>query len=102
MPLDVDVVATKAAGVAGAAASMVFIKGTWAERFAMCASGAVLSLYGAPWMAAKTGLPDGLSGFLLGLFGMAICAKAWEGIQATPVADVWRSAVDALRKRLGV
>lgn len=101
MAFDLDSWATKLAGVGGAAVSLAFIKGTWPERITMAIGGAVVSLYATPWMANKTGMPEGFSGFLLGLFGMAICAKAWELIQVTPISDLWKAAVDGLRKRFG-
>jgi len=97
-----DMWLTKAAGVAGSFASLAFMKGPWSERVVMAIGGTVVSLYAAPWMAQRTGLPEGLSGFLLGLFGMALCSKVWETIQVTPIADVWKTAIDALRKRLGL
>jgi hypothetical protein len=95
-----DIMITKLAGVAGAFMSLTFIKGSWSERIVMAAGGAVVSLYATPWVALRTGLPEGLTGFLLGLFGMAICAKVWEVIQSTPIADLWKSATDAISKKL--
>lgn len=100
-PDSLDAWLAKLAGVAGALASLAFLKGSWPERFAMAIGGTVVSLYAAPWMASKTGLPDGLCGFLLGLFGMAICAKVWEAIQATPISEAWSALIDAARRRLG-
>jgi hypothetical protein len=98
--LNFDAVIAKLAGVAGAALSLNFIKGSWAERLTMAAGGAVISLYVTAWLSQKTGLPEGLTGFLLGMFGMAITAKAWEAIQATPVAEIWKSGIDYfLRKK---
>lgn len=102
MTFDFDLLATKLAGIVGAIlASLAFIKGTWPERIAMAVGGSIVSLYATPWMAAKTGLPDGLSGFLLGLFGMAICAKVWETIQQVPIAEAWKALLAAMQKRLG-
>lgn len=101
MALDFDATVTKLAGVAGALASLAFIKGSWPERIAMAVGGAILSLYATPWMVSRTDLPDGLSGFLLGLFGMAVCAKVWDVIQQTPIAEAWAALIDAAKKRLG-
>jgi pilus assembly protein TadC len=100
-PDQADVYITKLAGFAGACASLTFVKGSWLERISMAVGGAIVSLYSTPWAAGKTGLPEGLSGFLLGLFGMAICAKIWETIQATPIAELWKSALDVLKRKLG-
>lgn len=96
-----DLLAAKLSGVAGALLSLNFIKGTWPERFVMGFGGSIISLYGAGYVAAKTGLPDGLAGFLVGMFGMAITAKVWEAIQITPVHALWKSAVDGVNKRIG-
>lgn len=98
-PTAIDLYMTKLAGIAGAFLSLNFVKGSWPERLIMAVGGALVSLYGTPWLATKTGLPDGLTGFMLGLFGMAICAKFWEVIQATPIADLWKSAIDAVSKK---
>lgn len=91
----------KLAGVAGAAASLAFLKGSWSERLTMALGGSIVSYYASPWMAGVTGLPAGLCGFLLGLFGMAVCAKVWEAIQATPISEAWTALIDAARRRLG-
>jgi len=96
-----DIIAAKLSGVVGALLSLNFIKGTWPERLAMGFGGAVISLYATPYIAMKTGLPDGLSGFLVGMFGMAITAKIWEAIQITPVKDMWQTAINSVKNRIG-
>lgn len=100
-PENFDSLLTKFAGMAGAMASLAFLRGPWSERIAMAIGGAAVSYYAAPWMAGKTGLPEGLCGFLLGLFGMAVCAKVWEALQATPISEAWSALIDAARRRLG-
>jgi len=90
MNLD-DAMITKLAGVAGAMVSLTYMKGPLYVRVTNAIGGAIVSLYATPWAVLKTGAPDGLSGFLLGLFGMAICAKGWELIEATPVKEIWIS-----------
>lgn len=96
-----DAIMTKLAGVAGALVSLKFINGTWPERLVMAFGGSVLSVYATPWASMKTGLPEGLCGFLFGLFGMAICAKLWESIQLAPVADFWNEIRDFVKRKLG-
>lgn len=84
-----------AAGVAGAVVSLRFVQGTWVERGTMAVGGAALSYYAttplSEWMA--TPKTEGVVGFFVGLFGMAIVAKIYEVIQlidAKQVAvDVW-------------
>jgi hypothetical protein len=82
-------------GVAGALASMRFIAGTWPEKLTMAVSGAALSYFGttpaADWLAMRNA--EGLVGFLIGLFGMAIVSKGYEVIQMMDAkkmaADIW-------------
>lgn len=93
-PSQFDVLLTKLAGIGGALVSLRFIQGTWPERITMAIGGSLVSLYSTPWAAFKTGLPEGLCGFLLGLFGMAVCAKLWEAIQLTPIAEMWKGAIE--------
>ncbi len=99
--LSLDAAFAKLGGVAGAALSLAFLRGTWPERVAMAIGGSVVSYYAAPWMSGVTGLPQGLAGFLLGLFGMALCGKVWEGIQVLPLAEMWSAVVEGVRRRLG-
>ena len=98
---EVDAWLTKLAGVVGACASLAFMRGPWSERILMAVGGAIVSYYAAPWLASRAGLPEGLSGFLLGLFGMAICAKVWEVLHQLPIAEMWTSVLDGIRTRLG-
>ena len=84
-----------ASGVAGALVSMRFLQGTWPEKITMAIGGAALSYYAtgsvASWLSMQTA--EGLVGFLIGLFGMAIVAKGYEVIQMIDAkqvaADVW-------------
>ena len=88
-PTIADVWLAKLSGVAGSLISLKFITcNTWLELLTMVAGGSFLSLYAAPYVTMKTDLPEGLAGFLLGVFGMAIAAKVWEAIQATPAGEI--------------
>lgn len=76
--------ARQAAGPLGALSAMLFMKGPWPQRLAMLVPGVALSFYGAAPLAAYLHMPEGLSGFLLGLFGMAAVGKVfdtWESLQ---------------------
>lgn len=97
-PLSYDAIAAKLAGIAGAVVSMRFVQGTWPERLTMAISGALFSYYAAPWVGKLTGLPEGLAGFLLGLFGMAVVSKIWEWFQTAPLGQI---LTDWLKKKLG-
>lgn len=86
-----------AAGLAGAVVSLRFVQGTYLERLTMAVGGAALSYFGttplADWLAAPKA--EGVIGFFIGLFGMAIVAKIYEVIQlldAKQIAvDVWET-----------
>ena len=82
------------AGICGSAVSLRFVQGTLAERLFMGVGGASLSYYASTPAAAWVGIPDGegLVGFLIGLFGMAIMAKVYEVIQ---LLDAKQIASDA-------
>lgn len=88
-----DGVMTKLAGVAGALVSMQFLQGAWPTRLAMASAGALLSYYAAAYVSGRTGLPEGLSGFLLGFFGMAVVSKLWDWLQSAPLGEWMTHAV---------
>ena len=85
-----------AAGIAGAVVSLRFVQGSLFERTTMAIGGAALSYFGtsplASWMAAQNA--EGVIGFFIGLFGMAIVSKVYEVIQMMDAkqiaADTWR------------
>lgn len=81
------------AGVAGALTSMRFVSGTYFERVLMVIGGAFFSFYATEWTAQWLELPPGLTGFLLGLFGMSVLSRVWEWMQSTTLIqdflDAW-------------
>ena len=85
-----------AAGVAGAVVSLRFVQGTFFERLTMAIGGAALSYFAtsplAEWLGAAKS--EGVIGFFIGLFGMAIVSKIYEVIQMVDAkqvaADTWR------------
>lgn len=92
------------ASTLGALASLRFLKGlAWPEKVAMTVGGIALSYFGATPIATRVNMLDaeGLVGFLLGLFGMAIVARLYEAIQGadfkTAGADLW----ERFLKRMG-
>lgn len=94
---NIDAVAAKLAGVAGALVSMRYLNGSWPARLSMAISGSILSFYASPWIAERIGTPEGLAGFLLGLFGMAVVSRAWDTVQAFPIAALWQAVIDRVR-----
>ena len=90
-------IAKLAAGLAGSVVSLRFVQGTIPERIFMGIGGAALSYYASTPAAQWVGIKDaeGLVGFLIGLFGMAIMAKVYEVILVTDAkmiaSDLWTS-----------
>lgn len=96
---NVEETAARLAGVAGAFVSMRFLQGSFFARFSMAVSGAVISYYVSPYLSHRIGIPEGLAGFLLGMFGMAVVARGWELIQAAPIGPLWQAVLDRVRGR---
>lgn len=94
-----ETVAVKLAGVLGALVSMRFLQGSWLERLNLAVGGTVLSYFASPWVSERLSMPEGLTGFLLGLFGMAIASKAWETLQLFPMNALWQAVIDRVRGR---
>lgn len=71
-------------GALGSVVALPFIKGPWHVRLAMVFGGAALSFYATHPLAIWLDLikSEGLIGFLVGLFGMAIVAKVYEIINS--------------------
>jgi hypothetical protein len=89
-----------AAGPAGALSALLFMSGVpWPRRIGMVAAGSLLAYYGTGTVASFAGLPEGLAGYLLGLFGMAAVAKVfatWDALDLGSLLRKW------LHKRFGV
>jgi len=96
---NIDTIAVKLAGVAGALVSMRFLQGSLPVRLSMAASGALISYYASPHLAQVLGIPEGLTGFLVGVFGMAVVSRAWEAVQAFPTQALWQAVIDRIRGR---
>ncbi len=94
---DFDAFAAKFAGVLGAAVSMRYLHGSWPVRLSMAMSGSLMAYYAASYLSLRLGIPEGLAGFLTGMFGMAIVSRAWEAVQATPIAALWQAVIDRVR-----
>lgn len=87
-------------GILGSAfATMFFHEPSTPRRVGMFLAGAAVSWYGADWMAVRTGMDEGFSGFLLGLFGMAIIQKIFELWTTFDLGPILR---DWIRKILGL
>lgn len=86
-------------GALGSLVSMLFVRDTWLRRAGMFAAGCALAYFGTPWVAKASDLDRGFTGFLLGLFGMAVVGKIFETLRDLEPATFIR---DWLRKRAGL
>lgn len=69
------------AGPVGSMIGLYWLKGGgWAKAVGFV-TGCTSSVFGAPSLAAFSGMDHGLSGFLLGMFGFSIISKGFETIQ---------------------
>lgn len=84
-----------AAGSFGAAA--LFLKGPWGRRLGMAVLGSIASYYGAPYIYKAFGMAEGLAGFLLGLFGMAVVDGIFKAWHERGMIETVRDLVAAVR-----
>jgi len=91
------------AGLAGSIVSLKFVAGTYIERALMCVGGASLSYYATTPVYSWVNLPDteGLVGFMIGLFGMAVVAKCFEVVMAVDAKQVSQDILGWLRRKWG-
>ena len=86
-------------GVIGSIGAMLWINAPWPRRVSMVALGSAASYYGAQHLATMFGMGEGLSGFLLGLFGMSVVDsifKTWADMGLTSILR------EFVRARLGL
>jgi hypothetical protein len=91
------------AGALGAFVSLQFVRGSRSERAVMAVGGVALSYYAAAPIAQWLGMgnAEGLAGFLVGVFGMSITAKAYEALQALDAARVAQDLWQAMKHKMG-
>lgn len=101
-PADINV-AKLLAGLAGSVVSLKFVQGTLIERLLMCLGGAAVSYYATTPVASWVNVPqtDGLIGFLIGLFGMAIVAKCYEVLQVLDSRQIAASVWEWIKRKWG-
>lgn len=75
-------------GALGAMVALRWIQGTPMQRVTSFGGGISASYYGTPHLANLLGVQPGMAGFLIGLFGMAIAAKVFDGIASLNVSEV--------------
>jgi len=91
------------AGVAGSVVSLRFVQGTIPERMFMGIGGAALSYYATTPASAWIGIHDaeGLVGFLIGLFGMAIMSKIYEVILLADAGKIAADTWETIKRKWG-
>lgn len=87
-PIDIDVIISKIAGAVGAGLSLRHVKGSAVEKTLYFTGGMASAYYGAPYAIELFHLPDGLTSFLLGNFGMSVLARLREFLDTTSVSDI--------------
>lgn len=93
-----------AAGVVGALSSLQFMKGSFVEKVLMVIGGSALSYYAATptahWLGSVADEKvEGLVGYMIGLFGMAIIAKVYEVIQMLDSAKMAKEVFKWAKKK---
>jgi len=86
-------------GTVGSLLALGWVDATWPRKVFMGIGGAALSFFVAPAAAAAAGTNEGLAGFLLGLFGMAVVDKifkTWDRL------DLSQFFIDVGRKWFGL
>lgn len=78
-------------GVIGAAGALLWIHAPWPRKLAMFALGATLAYVAADYVAAQFNMPNGLSGFILGLFGMSVVDAIFKAPMSTYVTEFIRA-----------
>jgi len=85
-------------GALGSMVALRWITGTWQQRLSAFIGGSAASYYGTSYMSGLMGTDAGFTGFLLGLFGMALVAKLFEALQRLDIG----SRLDRLLTRWGM
>lgn len=83
-------------GTLGALSAVLLMRENWKRGLLMVAPAIAMAFYGAPWLSAKTDMPEGLAGYLLGLFGMAAAAKVldtWEKFDLGGLLSRWLAKI---------
>lgn len=94
--IDLDLLLIKGSGFLGAFFSLRRMGGTPAQKLMLFLGGGTGSYYAAPYVSHLLGLPEGLSGFLIGMFGMSIIEKVLEAIEQTSLTERWGRLLDRL------
>lgn len=84
----------------GATTAALFLKGTpWPLRIALILPGFTAAYYSSAWIAAQSGMPEGVAGLLTGLFAMRAVMKVFETLDTF---DAGRLLTRWVSKLLGI
>jgi|GEM_PF-4391999 len=98
--LTVPVLTKIGTGVLGSIVSLRFLAGSLFERMLMVVGGATLSYFGTSFTANYLRMQayEGLVGFLIGLFGMAVATKVYELLGALDTKLIAKGASSRIKK----
>ena len=99
MTLEETMIGKALIGFSGAVVSWKWLTGSVVEKILMIVGSSFLAYFGTTPASIWVGTPgaEGLIGFLLGLFGMAIMAKIYESIESLDMALL----INNFLKRIG-
>lgn len=88
-----------APGIVGSIGALLWIRGTWPRKIAMMGLGSAASYYGGPHVATLLNMDPGLSGFMIGLFGMSVVDSLFKTWYELGLTELVR---EFLRSKLGL
>jgi len=99
-----DEVRNAAPGMAGSAVALIFLRRPFFMSLGIFIGGCLIAHFGTRWLATVLSMEtaEGLVGFLLGSFAMALVARTYDFIGAINPTDVWDLIKDIVRKWFGV
>lgn len=85
-------------GAIGSAGALFFIRGGWKRKAGLTILGSVAAFYGGAYVSQTWGIPEGLAGFMIGLFSMSIVDKSVEEWYSLSIGKL---ISDVIRSRFG-
>jgi hypothetical protein len=92
-----------APGFAGSIIALFFLRRPPVLLAGMFLGGCAMAYLGTHWFATHTDMHtnEGLVGFLIGMFSMAIVAKVYDTIDAISPSEIWEILRERIRVLLG-
>jgi hypothetical protein len=81
-------VSKAAPGIIGAAVSAMWTKEHPVRAFLLFLAGSASAIIAGDWLSHSLGIPPSLSGFLVGVYGIAILNKGYEALQEIPLGQL--------------